>query len=89
MRIVKKMSFYGERIKIRITKNSGFSKERGFPHWDRASWAVWGGGRWPRRLHRKRDSFALPVLTACQCRGLLSIVSQRSQRHSVVYTMID
>jgi hypothetical protein len=29
MRIVKKTSFYGE---------------RGFPHWDRASWAWWGRG---------------------------------------------
>jgi len=58
MRIVKKTSFYGERINMRITKKWSFSRERGITHWGYAHRAVWGRGVVGSSLQQIRDSFA-------------------------------
>ena len=52
---------------MRIAKKWSFSKERGFTHWGRASWAVWGRVGAGSISQKKRDSFAL-CLPACAVR---------------------
>jgi hypothetical protein len=74
MRIVKKTSFYGE---------------RGFPHWDRASWAWWGRGRGPSILHEKRDSLpGCAMVMLCRCAMLMSDALPMSQRRALRCYMV-
>ena len=54
---------------MRIAKNSSFSKERGFPHWELRARGAWGRGVAGSSLHRKRDS--LPRQRSIMLRAVL------------------